>query len=758
METVQPMETVRLMAIVRLMVIVQRMVIVLRLEIAPPMVIAVGQHRVKRDGLMVSLHAVKMQMAIPVLDHDQLDAGEISQVAVRAVVNGIDNRFKMPCTVSRRSLGHGFDAPRLNLRPQILGLLTLGFAATSPIALATGNTLISLNGMERPVALAPAGVHVISADDIIRSGLTRLPDLLRLAPGVEVIAVSDSAWRIALRGTGADALQRVAIVLDGRVIAGSPTQGVYWDAWLPLPEDIEQIEVVSGPMVGVWGSAQTGGLIHIRTRAVGVAETGRVVAGIGSAESWHFGGSTPYHMSNGHARHYFHVFNQTAEPIGEAPSGQIWRGWQSGGRGDWHTEGDIDITLQWDAAVIRNTWVTPESVSLSLSPVAERRISALAKVVQFFDQDRYLFQASYDWQDRQDAAFNRVSDFLRLGYQYDIRPAEPHQVSFGLQYAGGEDRWSEAELPSAVLSQRGRDHFQIWAQHLWSMHPAFDVQWQLAAQQIRGFEAEPAGAIRGVWHKESWAIWAGLSQAVRFPGLAETALTASRAVTPDQLAAVSEWSTLGVQQLRYQARTDLQPERLSAAEIGGRWHDAAEQAWMELVLFGQEYRDFLALGWEANAGIAAEPILTHRNLAELARTGVEWSAGYSISPAFQLSGGYSYGDSNDLDEPERSTVLAIPGESCARQQARIEMRWMPTPSLQFWVAARYRDYPSAAVLSPESWVDVTVRLQPWRDWWVSLTGQNLGAGVYRELIDPWSDVPATELRGRVSLELRWEQR
>ena len=47
---------------------------------------------------------------------------------------------------------------------------------------------------------AAASVFVITADDIRRSGVRRLPDALRLAPNLQVTQISASAYAIGARG------------------------------------------------------------------------------------------------------------------------------------------------------------------------------------------------------------------------------------------------------------------------------------------------------------------------------------------------------------------------------------------------------------------------------------------------------------------------------------------------------------------------------------------------------------------------------
>src|SRR5687768_2797000 len=54
----------------------------------------------------------------------------------------------------------------------------------------------SVSKQRQRVADAPAAVFVISADDIRRSGLTSIPELLRMVPGLQVAQLSASQWAI----------------------------------------------------------------------------------------------------------------------------------------------------------------------------------------------------------------------------------------------------------------------------------------------------------------------------------------------------------------------------------------------------------------------------------------------------------------------------------------------------------------------------------------------------------------------------------
>lgn len=125
---------------------------------------------------------------------------------------------------------------------------------------------------KRPERLqdAPAAVFVITADDIRRSGADSLPEALRLAPNLHVARINGYAYSISARGlnSGASVLSNKLLVLvDGRSVYTPLFSGVFWDAQDVLLEDVERIEVVSGPGGVLWGLNAVNGVINITTRS-----------------------------------------------------------------------------------------------------------------------------------------------------------------------------------------------------------------------------------------------------------------------------------------------------------------------------------------------------------------------------------------------------------------------------------------------------------------------------------------------------------
>src|SRR5207249_9217409 len=66
------------------------------------------------------------------------------------------------------------------------------------------------------VARTPAAIHVITQEDIRRSGITTFPEILRLAPGVEVARIDSVKWSIGIRGFGSRLSRALLVLIDGR--------------------------------------------------------------------------------------------------------------------------------------------------------------------------------------------------------------------------------------------------------------------------------------------------------------------------------------------------------------------------------------------------------------------------------------------------------------------------------------------------------------------------------------------------------------
>ncbi len=135
---------------------------------------------------------------------------------------------------------------------------------------------------------APAAIYVISHDDIVRSGATTIPEMLRLAPNLEVAQINSSSYAISARGfnvgDNASLSNKLLVLIDGRSVYSPMFGGVYWDMQVVQPENIDRIEVISGPGATLWGANAVNGVINIVTRSSSETQGGLLTLGAGNLE------------------------------------------------------------------------------------------------------------------------------------------------------------------------------------------------------------------------------------------------------------------------------------------------------------------------------------------------------------------------------------------------------------------------------------------------------------------------------------------
>jgi iron complex outermembrane receptor protein len=144
--------------------------------------------------------------------------------------------------------------------------------------------ITSVSKKPERLANAAASIFVITADDIRRSGAASLPDALRLAPNLNVAQQSAYNYAITARGmTGVGNSQpnKLLVLIDGRSAYSPLFSGVFWDVQDMVLEDIERIEVISGPGGTLWGVNAVNGVINIITRSATETAGSLVAAGFG---------------------------------------------------------------------------------------------------------------------------------------------------------------------------------------------------------------------------------------------------------------------------------------------------------------------------------------------------------------------------------------------------------------------------------------------------------------------------------------------
>jgi outer membrane receptor protein involved in Fe transport len=143
-------------------------------------------------------------------------------------------------------------------------------AAPAPPVRRVGEVTAHATRGEREVLDVPGNVTVIDRQEIERSGVSTLPELLRRQAGIFVFNTSTNpaSTFVDARGfsNGGGNGAGLLVLVDGRRANEPDTGSADW-ALLPL-EMVESIEIVRGPASALYGDGAVGGVLHIRTRPV----------------------------------------------------------------------------------------------------------------------------------------------------------------------------------------------------------------------------------------------------------------------------------------------------------------------------------------------------------------------------------------------------------------------------------------------------------------------------------------------------------
>jgi iron complex outermembrane recepter protein len=122
---------------------------------------------------------------------------------------------------------------------------------------------------KRPEKLleAPAAIQVITAEDIRRSAASTVPAALRLANNLDIAQENAHQWVISARGFSSDVGNKLLVLMDGRTLYTPLFSGVFWDRQDYVLDDIDRIEIISGPGGALWGSNAVNGVINITTKS-----------------------------------------------------------------------------------------------------------------------------------------------------------------------------------------------------------------------------------------------------------------------------------------------------------------------------------------------------------------------------------------------------------------------------------------------------------------------------------------------------------
>jgi iron complex outermembrane receptor protein len=363
---------------------------------------------------------------------------------------------------------------------------------------------------------APSSIQVVTADDIRRAGATSLPEALRLASNLQVAQVDSHGWAISARGFNNTSANKLLVLVDGRAVYTPLHAGVFWDAQDTLLEDIERIEIISGPGATLWGANAVNGVINIITKNAKDSQGGLVTAAVGSelrdTGGVRYGGNLG---ASGQFRAYGKYFGRdsSALPVGRQATDDLNMG-QGGFRVDWDASQINHLTVQGDVYNGRIAQLGTKDIALGGGNVLGRWSHTLSK-----DSDLSL-QVYYDFTHRNiPGTFTEDLRTYDADFQHRFRLGARHDVVWGLGYRGSNDNEGNTAVLSflpARLSQRWLSGFVQDELPLGTDRLRLTLGTKIERNDYTGVEAQPSGRLAWTVTAQQ-TLWGAVSRAVRTP-------------------------------------------------------------------------------------------------------------------------------------------------------------------------------------------------------------------------------------------------
>ncbi len=382
-----------------------------------------------------------------------------------------------------------------------------------------GNLLVtSVSGRAEPLSAAAASVYVITDDDIRRSGATTLPEALRLAPNLFVARVDTGQYGISARGFNSVIANKLLVLVDGRTVYTPLFSGVFWDMQDVMLEDVERIEVISGPGATLWGANAVNGVINVITHAA--AETERTLAAIGGGNR-EAGAGARYGGDLGDGGH-FRVYAKTAQLANteRADGAAVLDEWNRsllGFRADLELS-QSSLTFQGDAYSSRSE-DRGGFGTVRLGRLENSGVSFLARWTRRFADGSDLRVQSYvDQSERDDfVLFSPESDIFDIEVQRSV-PFGEHKLLWGGGYRNARDDVDNGFLFGFVPRSRELEWANLFAQTELKVADNLDLTLgiKLEDNDYTGVESLPTARL--AWSVSSTQLlWTAVSRAVRAP-------------------------------------------------------------------------------------------------------------------------------------------------------------------------------------------------------------------------------------------------
>jgi iron complex outermembrane receptor protein len=601
---------------------------------------------------------------------------------------------------------------------------------------------------------AAAAVAVLTSEDIERSGVTKIPDALRLVPGLDVAQVDAHTWAISSRGFNDIFADKLLVLIDGRTVYTPLFSGVFWDFQDTLLADIDRIEVVRGPGATLWGANAVNGVINIITKSARDTQ-GFLVSTGGGTEDRDFV-NVRYGVKiddDIFARVYVKYFDRDSSVLPDGTDAHdAWDMFRGGFRLDSEPSNENSFTLQGDIytgnedEVYSIPTTTPPFATTVASTDQVSGGNLLGRWTHTFAPDSQLtLQAYYDRTEQETPIFGEKRDTGDVDLQDRFDWGDRQKIIWGAGFRVTHTNIKNSLNVSFFPSDRTLTLYSAFVQDEISIVPDrlhLTIGSKFEHNDFTGFEIQPSA--RALWTPgHAQTIWGSISRAVRTPSEAESDVRLNPAppvpIPPGFLT--------------IHGNPNMESEKLIAYELGYRVQPI-NQLKVDLTGFYNDYDDLRTLE-PLLPGPVSPSIVKNKLFGET--YGVELSATAQVTRQWRLQGSYSYFDAQLHREPgsRDTTTEAIDEGSSPHNQffirSLLDVGW----NIQFDSTLRYVDVLPLPKVPSYITLDLRLAWSPRKDLEFAVVGRNLLDDRHPEFAPTFIGTQRTEVERSVYGMVVW---
>jgi iron complex outermembrane receptor protein len=609
----------------------------------------------------------------------------------------------------------------------------------------------SVSKKPQRVSESAAAVHVLTSEDIRRSGATSIPELLRNVPGLHVARIDSSKWAISARGFNGRFSNKLLVLMDGRSVYSPHFSGVFWDVQDTFLDDIDRIEIIRGPGGTVWGANAVNGVINIITKSADKTN-GTLVTGIGGTEErGNFAGRHGIAIDDHSSfRAFAKHSKRDNSPLTNGQDGSDdWDVQRGGFRYDNKMAFGGDLMVQGELYTGNAGQVV--AFPITAAPFTnifsnDARINGQFVLgrwsTQSDDTSQTSIQAYFDRTVRREAHSNLETKTFDIEAQNRQKLASIHDVIAGVGYRLITD---DTESSSIVSIDPSHDTYHLFSAFVQDeISVTNDVKLTVGSKfehnSFTGFEIQPsARALWRVTPKNS--VWTAVSRAIRTPSRGENGSATALAVTPGTPPILS----------RAIGNSNFESEELIAFEAGYKTQ-AAPTLNVDIAAFYNIYENLRSTepGTPFLEGANLVLPLTLANNMSGEAHGVEIGTDWRPTDWLRLRTTYTYFEMELHRDPGTGLAANEDAEdSDPRHQLGLIAHFNIGKNIEIDARVRAIDRLSERKVAGYATADLRIAWRPLKNIELSIVGQNLAQSDHLEFVPEALATKETEVERAV---------